>query len=156
RRSLPPLPRAPDGSSRRVDARRGGLRLRAERDRRRARGAARTDRRADPAVRAADPPGRAGGRRDRPGHPSRVPQSRPPRGGRRSVTLAATLRRPVIARLGAAGLLSEIGDWMLFIALPLFVLSLTGSSFVTATVFALELVPMVLAAPLAGVPADRC
>ena len=72
------------------------------------------------------------------------------------MTLAATLRRPGIARLGAAGLLSEIGDWMLFIALPLFVLSLTGSSFVTATVFALELVPMVLAAPLAGVLVDRC
>jgi MFS family permease len=72
------------------------------------------------------------------------------------VTIAATLRRPGIARLGAAGLLSEIGDWMLFIALPLFVLSLTGSSFVTATVFALELVPMVLAAPLAGVLVDRC
>jgi MFS family permease len=72
------------------------------------------------------------------------------------VTLAATLRRPGIARLGVAGLLSEMGDWMLFIALPLFVLSLTGSSFVTATVFALELVPMVLAAPLAGVLVDRC
>lgn len=71
------------------------------------------------------------------------------------MTLVATLRRPGIARLGAAGLLSETGDWMLFIALPLFVLSLTGSAFVTATVFALELVPMVLAAPVAGVLVDR-
>jgi predicted MFS family arabinose efflux permease len=72
------------------------------------------------------------------------------------VRLVATLRRPGIARLGAAGLLSEAGDWMLFIALPLFALSITGSSFVTATVFALELVPMVLAAPVAGVLVDRC
>src|SRR4029079_8982532 len=137
------------------DARRGGLQLRAERDHGRARGAPRADRRADPSVRAADPPGRAGGRRDRPGHPPRVPQPRPPRGRRPGVTLAATLRRPGIARLGAGGLLSEISAWILFIALPLFVLSLTGSAFVTATVFALELVPMVLAAPLAGLFVDR-
>jgi MFS family permease len=72
------------------------------------------------------------------------------------VSLAAVLRRPGIARLGAAGLLSEIGDWMLFIALPLYVLALTGSSLITATVFALELVPTVIAAPLAGVLVDRC
>ena len=72
------------------------------------------------------------------------------------MTLAATLRRPASPASARAGLLSEIGDWMLFIALPLFVLALTGSSFVTATVFALELVPMVLAAPLAGVLVDRC
>jgi MFS transporter len=71
------------------------------------------------------------------------------------VTLVATLRRPGIGRLGAAGVLSESGDWMLFIALPLFVLALTGSAFVTATAFALELVPTVLAAPLAGMLADR-
>jgi MFS family permease len=66
------------------------------------------------------------------------------------------LRRPGLARLGAAGLLSEIGDWMLFIALPLYVLQLTGSSLVTATVFALELLPTVLAGPIAGVLIDRC
>ena len=51
---------------------------------------------------------------------------------------------------GLAGLLSEVGDWMLFIALPLFVLQLTGSALVTATVFALEMVPTVVAGPLAG------
>jgi hypothetical protein len=72
------------------------------------------------------------------------------------VSLAAVLRRPGVARLGGAGLLSEIGDWMLFIALPLFVLRLTGSSLVTATVFALELVPTILAAPVAGLLVDRC
>ena len=72
------------------------------------------------------------------------------------MSLAAVLRRPGLARLGVAGLLSETGDWMLFIALPLYVLALTGSSLVTATVFALELVPNVLAAPLAGVLVDRC
>jgi MFS family permease len=65
-------------------------------------------------------------------------------------------RRPGVARLGVAGLLSETGDWMLFIALPLYVLQLTGSPLVTATVFALELLPTVLAGPLAGVLVDRC
>lgn len=69
--------------------------------------------------------------------------------------MLAALRRPGVGRLGIAGLLSEVGDWMLFIALPLFVLQLTGSPFVTATVFALELVPSVVAGPLAGVVVDR-
>ncbi len=71
------------------------------------------------------------------------------------MTLAAVLRRPGVGRLGLAGLLSETGDWMLFIALPLFVLDLTGSPLVTASVFALELVPTVVAAPFAGVLVDR-
>jgi MFS family permease len=72
------------------------------------------------------------------------------------MSTATLARRPGVARLGLAGLLSEVGDWMLFIALPLYVLALTGSSLVTATVFALELVPTVVAAPLAGVLVDRC
>lgn len=71
------------------------------------------------------------------------------------MSMFAILKRPGVARLGAAGLLSEIGDWMLFIALPLFVLQLTGSPLVTATVFVLELVPTVVIGPLAGVLVDR-
>jgi MFS family permease len=71
------------------------------------------------------------------------------------MTLAAVVRRPGVGRLGVAGLLSETGDWMLFVALPLYVLALTASPLVTATVFALELVPTVLAAPAAGVLIDR-
>jgi MFS family permease len=68
----------------------------------------------------------------------------------------SVLRRPGVARLGVAGLLSEVGDWMLFIALPLYVLRLTGSPLITSTVFALELLPTVVAGPLAGVLVDRC
>jgi MFS family permease len=44
---------------------------------------------------------------------------------------------------------------MLFIALPVFVLQLSGSPLITAAVFALELLPTVLVGPLAGVLIDR-
>lgn len=69
--------------------------------------------------------------------------------------MSGVLRRPGVGRLVAAGLASEVGDWLLLIALPLFVLDLTGSAFVTATVFVLELLPMVVLGPLAGVLVDR-
>lgn len=71
------------------------------------------------------------------------------------MSLFTVLRRPGVGRLGLAGLLSETGDWMIFIALPLFVLQLSGSPLLTATVFALELVPTVVASPFAGVLIDR-
>jgi MFS family permease len=71
------------------------------------------------------------------------------------VNAVAVLRSPGVARLGGAGLLSEAGDWMLFIALPVFVLQLSGSPLITAAVFALELLPTVLVGPLAGVLVDR-
>jgi len=44
---------------------------------------------------------------------------------------------------------------MLFIALPVFVLQLSGSPLIMAAVFALELLPTVLVGPLAGVLVDR-
>ena len=65
------------------------------------------------------------------------------------------LRRGPVLRLTVAGTLSEIGDWMLLIALPLVVLQATGSSLVTATVFALELVPSIVIGPFVGVLVDR-
>ena len=68
--------------------------------------------------------------------------------------LLAVSRTPGVARLGGGGLLSEVGDWMMFIALPLFVLQLTGSPLVTATVFAVQLLPTVLVGPVAGVLVD--
>lgn len=71
------------------------------------------------------------------------------------MSMLTVLRRPRLGRLTAAGLLSEVGDWLLLIALPLFVLDLTGSALVTATVFALELLPTVLFGPIAGVLVDR-
>lgn len=69
--------------------------------------------------------------------------------------LLRVARRPGVGRLAAGGLLSETADWMMFIALPLFVLQLTGSPLVTATVFAVQLVPTILVGPVAGVLVDR-
>jgi MFS family permease len=65
------------------------------------------------------------------------------------------LRRPGFRRLWASGAVSETGDWLLLIALPVYVLQLTGSALTTSTVFLIELVAAVLAGPLAGVLADR-
>lgn len=69
--------------------------------------------------------------------------------------MSGPLRSPAFARLWLSGLLSETGDWLLHISLPLFVLGLTGSPLITALTFMLGLLPSVVCAPLAGVLADR-
>lgn len=63
--------------------------------------------------------------------------------------------RPGFRRLWASGAVSETGDWLLLIALPVYVLQLTGSTLTTSTVFLLELAGALAASPLAGVLADR-
>ncbi len=50
--------------------------------------------------------------------------------------------------LWTAGFASDAGDWLLFIALPLVVLQLTGSAFGTSIALLLELAPVVLLSPL--------
>jgi MFS family permease len=67
----------------------------------------------------------------------------------------SSLREPAFARLWGAGLSSEIGQWMLLLALPLYVLTMTGSALVTSTVAMLGLLPSLVCAPLAGMIADR-
>jgi MFS family permease len=62
---------------------------------------------------------------------------------------------PAFRRLWIAGIVSDAGDWLMFIALPLVVLQLTGSAFGTSIAFLLELVPPVLLAPLVGRLVDR-
>lgn len=65
------------------------------------------------------------------------------------------LRTPDFRRLWLAGLISDTGDWLLLASLPILVYQRTGSTLGTAYAFLIELAPLVLLAPLAGVLADR-
>jgi MFS family permease len=65
------------------------------------------------------------------------------------------LRRRDFGLLWAGGLVSETGDWFLLVGLPIWVLQITGSSLVTATVFLVGLLPGLVVGPLAGVLVDR-
>lgn len=58
-------------------------------------------------------------------------------------------------RLWAAGFISDVGDWMLLVALPVLVYQATGSTFGTAFAFLIELIPVLVVAPLAGRLAER-
>ena len=62
---------------------------------------------------------------------------------------------PAFRRLWAAGFVSELGDWVLRVALPVYVYGLTGSAAATAATFVIGLLPSLALAPVAGVLADR-
>jgi MFS family permease len=65
------------------------------------------------------------------------------------------LARPDFRRIWLAGLVSDAGDWLLLVSLPILVYQLTGAALGTAYAFLIELVPAVVLAPLAGYLADR-
>jgi MFS family permease len=67
----------------------------------------------------------------------------------------APLRQPAFRSLWLAGLVSEAGDWLLFIALPIVVYRQTGSALGTSFAFLALLAPAIVLAPLAGRLADR-
>ena len=62
---------------------------------------------------------------------------------------------PSFRRLWAAGLISDTGDWLLFIALPLVVFQLTGSALGTSIAFLLELIPPIVLSPVAAMLVGR-
>ena len=58
-------------------------------------------------------------------------------------------------RVWIAGLISDTGDWLLLVSLPILVYQYTGSTVGTAAAFLVQLAPPVLLAPIAGRIADR-
>jgi MFS family permease len=67
----------------------------------------------------------------------------------------APLRHRDFRRLWLAGLISDSGDWLLLVSLPILVFQLTGSTLQTSVAFLVELAPAVLLGPVAGYLADR-
>ncbi|WP_051450822.1 MFS transporter [Actinospica robiniae] len=58
-------------------------------------------------------------------------------------------------RLWVAGFISDVGDWMLLVALPVLVYQATGSTLGTAFAFLIELIPVLVVTPLAARLAER-
>lgn len=71
------------------------------------------------------------------------------------MTSRSPLFRRDYALVWTAGLVSDTGDWLLMIALPLFAFGATGSPLGASTVFLVELVPMLLLGTFLGVLVDR-
>src|SRR5690348_12853609 len=69
--------------------------------------------------------------------------------------MLAVLRQRNFALLWAGGLISMLGDWLLFIALPFYIYNLTGSALATGAMFIAETLPIVVFGSIGGVFADR-
>jgi MFS family permease len=69
--------------------------------------------------------------------------------------MIALLRRRNFALLWTGGLISMIGNWMLFTALPIYVYQLTGSALATSITFIAATLPGLAFSSLAGVFVDR-
>jgi len=69
--------------------------------------------------------------------------------------MLALLRHRNFSLVWLAGLISQTGDWVLLIGLPLYVYTLTHSTLSTAFTFMVGAVPSLLLGPIAGVFVDR-
>ncbi len=69
--------------------------------------------------------------------------------------MIALLRQRNYALLWSSQLISQIGNWALFAALPFFVFQLTGSVLATGIMFIAEVIPPILFGSVAGVFVDR-
>jgi len=67
----------------------------------------------------------------------------------------SVLRQRSFALLWFGQLISLVGDWVLFIALPFYIFSLTGSALATSAMFMAMTLPRLLFGSLAGVFVDR-
>ena len=68
----------------------------------------------------------------------------------------STLRNRDFRHLWISGGISGIGSWLLVVAIPFHVFTLTGSAVATGLALALEALPALLIGPWAGVLLDRC
>ena len=69
--------------------------------------------------------------------------------------MLSVLRNRNFTLLWVGGLISQIGDWALFIGLPMYVFRLTGSTLATSGAFLSEIVPSLVLGTVAGVFVDR-
>lgn len=69
--------------------------------------------------------------------------------------MLATLRQRDFALLWFGGLISLLGDWFLFIAVPFYIYQQTGSVLATSAMFAAETLPSLVFGSFAGVFVDR-
>ena len=69
--------------------------------------------------------------------------------------MLAALRQRNFAFLWFGQVISMIGDWVLFIALPFYVYTLTGSTLATGMMFIVETIPRLFFGSIAGVFVDR-
>lgn len=69
--------------------------------------------------------------------------------------MLATLRNRNFALVWLGGLVSFFGDWVLLIALPVYVYDLTGSTLATGGMFVAQTLPRLLFGSIAGVFVDR-
>lgn len=69
--------------------------------------------------------------------------------------MLATLRQPNFALLWTAGLVSQIGNWVLIAALPFYVYERTGSTLASGMIWIAYTLPGLLLGSVAGVFVDR-
>src|SRR5262245_15580007 len=69
--------------------------------------------------------------------------------------MIALLRQRNFALLWFGGLISMMGDWMLWIALPIYVYQLSGSALATSVALICRILPRLLLGSMAGVFVDR-
>ncbi|HLI09212.1 MAG TPA: MFS transporter [Ktedonobacteraceae bacterium] len=69
--------------------------------------------------------------------------------------MLAALRQRNFALLWFGQLISLLGDWVLFVALPFYIYTLTGSTLATGVMFIVQTLPRLLLGSVAGVFVDR-